>query len=226
MPASAQIYEGANGIQALDLVGRKLPQPGRALPAALLPPGRRLHRGQQGRPGARRHRGAGGQGARQAADRDAGRRPTRPGRPGGGRRRGVGLSQDVRAGGGRLHVVPDGEARHARSRTATPSTTPSSRPPASTCRRSCRIPPGSSSRSWPVKAPSWPTAPRSSSAAPLSRHGRACPGHPRGRPGLARRDEMPGYPEHVRAGPGMTVGGRLCRCVCPGRDTRRQRRAP
>ena len=44
----SQIYEGANGIQALDLVGRKLPQPGRALPAPLLSSRRRLHRGEQG----------------------------------------------------------------------------------------------------------------------------------------------------------------------------------
>ena len=50
----------------------------------------------------------------------------------------------------------------ATSRTATPSTTPSSRPPASTCRRFCRTPPGSSSRSWPARAPSWPTARTSS----------------------------------------------------------------
>ena len=50
----------------------------------------------------------------------------------------------------------------ATSRTATPSTTPSSRPPASTCRRFCRTPPGSSSRSWPARAPSWPTAQTSS----------------------------------------------------------------
>ena len=107
----SQIYEGANGIQALDLVGRKLPQPGRPLPAALLPPRRRLHRGEQGRPGARRHRGPGGQGARQAPDRDAGHRPAGPGRSGGSGCCGLRLSQDVRAGGGRLHVVPDGEAR-------------------------------------------------------------------------------------------------------------------
>ena len=52
------------------------------------------------------------------------------------------------------------------------------------------------------------------------RHGRACPGHPRGHPGLAQRYQMPGYPEQVRAGPGMTVGGQRYSCVFPGHNTR------
>jgi hypothetical protein len=49
-----QIYEGTNGIQALDLVGSKLPAHIRALPAALLPPGAGVPRG-----GVRRSRDAG-----------------------------------------------------------------------------------------------------------------------------------------------------------------------
>ena len=44
-----QIYEGANGIQALDLVGRKLPLPTGPPAAPLLPPGGGLHRGAPGR---------------------------------------------------------------------------------------------------------------------------------------------------------------------------------
>ena len=50
---------------------------------------------------------------------------------------------------------------------------------------------------------------------------RACPGHPRGHPGLAQRYQMPGYPEQVRAGPGMTVGGQRYSCVFPGHNTSR-----
>ena len=41
----AMIYEGANGIQALDLVGRKLPQDGGRAVMALLRRGRRLCQG-------------------------------------------------------------------------------------------------------------------------------------------------------------------------------------
>ena len=43
----AMIYEGTNGIQALDLVGRKLPRAHGAFAARVLPPGRRVHRGEQ-----------------------------------------------------------------------------------------------------------------------------------------------------------------------------------
>ena len=49
MPASAMIYEGTNGIQALDLVGRKLPATCRPLSARLLPSRGGVHRGAHGR---------------------------------------------------------------------------------------------------------------------------------------------------------------------------------
>ncbi len=43
----SMIYEGTNGVQALDLVGRKLPRGRRADAADVLPSGQRLHRAKQ-----------------------------------------------------------------------------------------------------------------------------------------------------------------------------------
>ena len=92
--------------------GPQAAPPRRALPAALLPPRRRLHRGEQGRPGARRTSWA------RWARRSASCRPRRWSSPSVAWAIpeeagccGLRLSQDVRAGGGRLHVVPDGEVR-------------------------------------------------------------------------------------------------------------------
>ena len=43
----SMIYEGTNGVQALDLVGRKLPRGRRADAADFLPSGQRVHRAKQ-----------------------------------------------------------------------------------------------------------------------------------------------------------------------------------
>ena len=186
----SQIYEGANGIQALDLVGRKLPRrAGRYLRHFFHPPS----------PSSRRTRTTRSSRTSWArwARRSASCRPRRWSSRNAAwaiRRRRVLRPPTISACSGWWRSATCGarwRSAHATSRTTTPSTTPSSRPPASTCRRSCRTAPGSSSRSWRARAPSWPTARRNSSRASPSLHGRACPGHPRGRPDLARVDEIP-----------------------------------
>ena len=63
----AMIYEGANGIQALDLVGRKLPKDGGRALQAFLGRGQRLHQRARRRRGARALRQAARAGARRAA---------------------------------------------------------------------------------------------------------------------------------------------------------------
>ena len=82
-----QIYEGTNGIQAMDLVGRKLPKDGGRGDPHLLRAGRPRHRRGEGggRPG-RRRRGARA-GARRPSGRDHVARPERHGRPRQRRRR-------------------------------------------------------------------------------------------------------------------------------------------
>ena len=157
----SQIYEGANGIQALDLVGRKLPQrAGRYLRHFFHPAVAFVEANKDDpeladivAPSARRS--ASCRPRRWSSPSAAWAIPRRPAR----RPRTIsGCSGWWRWAtcGARWRSSP------ATSRTATPSTTPSSRPPASTCRRFCRTPPGSSSRSWPARAPSWPTAQTSS----------------------------------------------------------------
>ena len=101
-----QIYEGANGIQALDLVGRKLGSAPGPLAAPLLPPGRGLHRGAPGGCQASAEfvlplaKAFGRLQQATALARRAG-----PARPGGGGRRGERLSAPLRPGRARLHVV-------------------------------------------------------------------------------------------------------------------------
>ena len=157
----SQIYEGANGIQALDLVGRKLPQrAGRYLRHFFHPAVAFVEANKDDPeladivvPSARRS--ANCRPRRSSSPSAAWAIPRRPARQ---PRTISGCSGWWRWAtcGARWRSSP------ATSRTATPSTTPSSRPPASTCRRFCRTPPGSSSRSWPARAPSWPTAQTSS----------------------------------------------------------------
>ena len=65
----SQIYEGTNGVQALDLVGRKVRAAPRPAAAALLPPRRRPRRRPAPRRAARAGR-AGGRGARPPAGDD------------------------------------------------------------------------------------------------------------------------------------------------------------
>ena len=106
----AQIYEGANGIQALDLVGRKLGQhTGRLLRRFFHPVAACLEEAAHD-PGLADLAIAAGQGVRQAA---AGHRPDRPagaGRPRGRRRRGDRLPAALRLRGSGLHVAAHGEA--------------------------------------------------------------------------------------------------------------------
>ena len=137
-----QIYEGTNGIQALDLVGRKLPAHMGALPAALLPSGAGVPRGGGGEPRAGRVRRAGRQGVRAAAARHrlaGARRPEEP-RPGG--RRGRPTTCTSSASPPRLSVGAHGEGGAGRSSAGAPaktrrSTRPSSPPRASTCSACC-----------------------------------------------------------------------------------------
>ncbi len=120
----AMIYEGANGIQALDLVGRKLPKDGgRAVMAFfaevhVLHEGPRLRRGAQALPRPAR------QGARTSAAGDHVVHAERDESAGQCRRRLDRLHASVRPGGARLHVVPHrrgGERRSSRTaRTARP----------------------------------------------------------------------------------------------------------
>ena len=158
----SQIYEGANGIQALDLVGRKLPQRAGRYLRHFFHPAVAFVEENKDDPELTDIVGTRRQGAQQAADRDAGHRPARPGRSRGSRRGGLGLSQDVRSGGGRLHVVPDGEARPRQAERRRLLRHQAQDRPLLRAEDICRTPPGSSSRSWPARAPSWPTAQTSS----------------------------------------------------------------
>ena len=102
----AMIYEGANGIQALDLVGRKLPKDGGRALQAFLEEVRGLHQGARRRRDealcrAARHR------ARPSAAGDHVADEERAGEARRRRRRRDRLHASLRAGGARLHVVPD-----------------------------------------------------------------------------------------------------------------------
>ena len=103
----SMLYEGTNGVQALDLVGRKLPQGTGPDAADVLPPGQRIHRSPQ-RPQATR---GDDQGIRKSVRRAATRhRPDRrkgDGGSGGSRRRRHRVSAPVRPGGARFHVGAD-----------------------------------------------------------------------------------------------------------------------
>ncbi len=114
----AMIYEGANGIQALDLVGRKLPKDGGRALQAFFNEAARLHQGAWRRRGDEALCRAARNGARSPAaghhvvhaERDRQARQCR--------RRLLRLHAPLRPGGARLHVVPDGAcgAREARRR--------------------------------------------------------------------------------------------------------------
>ena len=102
----AMIYEGANGIQALDLVGRKLPKDGGRALQAFLNEAAGLHQG------ARRRRdeayvGPLGGRARPSAAGDHVVDAERDGEAGQRGCRGDRLHASLRAGRARLHVVPD-----------------------------------------------------------------------------------------------------------------------
>ncbi len=66
----AQIYEGTNGVQAMDLVGRKLAKDGGRGSPGLLRAGRPRHRRSQGRGRSGRHCRTAGEGSRPPAGRD------------------------------------------------------------------------------------------------------------------------------------------------------------
>ena len=103
----AMIYEGANGIQALDLVGRKLPQGWRPRLAGVLRRGVGLHQGARRRRRARALRQAARPGARRAAAGDDVVHAERARQSGKCRRRLDRLHASLRPGRARLHVVPD-----------------------------------------------------------------------------------------------------------------------
>ena len=104
----AMMYEGANGIQALDLVGRKLPKDGgRALQAFFAEvQGFIKEHGAERRDEALRR--AARQGARPSPAGHHVVHAERDGQAGQRRRRLDRLHAPVRAGGARLHVVPHG----------------------------------------------------------------------------------------------------------------------
>ncbi len=178
----AQIYEGANGIQALDLVGRKLGKDGGRALMAFHQRSRLLHQGKERR---RRHE----------AFRHAARRFARPSAAGFDvvhaerhgqarqcRRRGDRLSAHVRPGGARLHVVQDrrSRARQERQWRRAAHEAPSSSPRVSSwsacCRRRRRTSPASSraqAASW-----NWPTR--------RSRRVRTCQGRASAAAGTSR----------------------------------------
>jgi alkylation response protein AidB-like acyl-CoA dehydrogenase len=101
----AQIYEGANGIQALDLVGRKLPQDGGRL---LLPPAERAAGAHGAGSAAHGVRRTVREGLCAAAAGHAVRRPQVAGQSRRSRRRQHRLPPHVRAGGTWRHVAPHG----------------------------------------------------------------------------------------------------------------------
>ena len=107
----SQIYEGANGIQALDLVGRKLPRRAGRYLRHFFHPAVAFIEENKDDPELADIVGPVGKalGKLQTATLVIAQRGL--GDPGGSRCRGLRLLADVRAGGGRLHVVPDGEAR-------------------------------------------------------------------------------------------------------------------
>ncbi len=137
-----QIYEGTNGIQALDLVGRKLPSHmGRLLRRFFHPVDAYDPRAAAEKPGARRVRAAARQGLRPPAAGLGAHRAKRPRRPRGSRRRRDRLPAPLRAD----RATPTCDHAHGRAalgETSRPRTPPSTRasspPPASSWRGSCR----------------------------------------------------------------------------------------
>ena len=107
----SQIYEGANGIQALDLVGRKLPRRAGRYLRHFFHPAVAFIEENKDDPELADIVGPVGKALGKLQTATLVDRPAGPGRSRGSRCCGLRLPQDVRAGGGRLHVVPDGEAR-------------------------------------------------------------------------------------------------------------------
>ena len=151
-----QLYEGTNGIQALDLVGRKLPMKGGAAAQRLLGADDRLRRRAQGRRQAEGVRRAAREGARPRAGRRAvpdaerdeesrrgGRRGDRPAAPDGAHR------DEPTCG----RASPSPPTRASPPATTTPSTRPSSPPRASSPPACCRRPRRSTTRSRPAPRP-------------------------------------------------------------------------
>ena len=113
----SMIYEGTNGVQALDLVGRKLPQEGGRLLTRFLDPVQEFLDANDGRGDGTLHRPvAGALGA--SADRDRAYHGSGDVELRRDRRRLGGLSAPVRPGRARLHVGADGENRAAEGRAA------------------------------------------------------------------------------------------------------------
>ena len=111
----AMIYEGANGIQALDLVGRKLPQRRRPRAAGLLRRGLGLHQGARRRCGYGALCEAARAGARRIAAGHHVVRAERAGQSRQCRRRRHRLHAALRPGRARLYVVPDRGSRQEQS---------------------------------------------------------------------------------------------------------------
>ena len=103
----AMIYEGANGIQALDLVGRKLPKDGGRALQAFFAEVTAYHQGARRRRGARALCQAARPGARRAATGDDVVHAERARQSRQCRRRLDRLPAPLRPGGARLYVVPD-----------------------------------------------------------------------------------------------------------------------
>ena len=115
----AMIYEGANGIQALDLVGRKLPKDGGRAHAGVLQRGAGLHQGARRRRDEALRRAA-RRGARASAAGDHVADAERDGQARQCRRRRDRLHASLRPRRARLYVVPHGGgARRPSSRQAT-----------------------------------------------------------------------------------------------------------
>ncbi len=104
----AQIYEGANGIQALDLVGRKMPAHAGRFLRSRLPSDLGPYRRQKVRSGARGIRRSAGKSLRPPATGDDFRRPEGHGPARRGRRGGERLSAAVRPDGDGLSLGQNG----------------------------------------------------------------------------------------------------------------------
>ena len=104
----AMIYEGANGIQALDLVGRKLGRGRRPRGHGLLRRGRRLREGERRR-GDEAFVEPLGEASAQLQQATHVADAERPGQARQRRRRLDRLHASLRAGGARLHVGADGQ---------------------------------------------------------------------------------------------------------------------
>ena len=103
----SMIYEGTNGIQALDLVGRKLPQGAGRMLRTFFHPVSDFIEQHSGHPQLGEMIKGLRQGVRRAAAGDRADRAEGDGGPGGSRRGGDRVSAPVRAGGAGLHVGAD-----------------------------------------------------------------------------------------------------------------------